>query len=70
VDAFPGRVSVIEQRPLLLSSILQLCPAMARMNLVARSTAGAMALAKIQRYNSDMGAEEPSLVAHRPHCLV
>ena len=71
VDTFGGPVSVIEQRPHLLNSILlRIRPAMARMNLIARSTAGAMALAKGQRFNSDMGAEEPSLVAHGPHCLV
>jgi len=69
-DAFGGPVRVIEQRPLLLSSILLLRPAMTSMNLIARSTAGAMALAKNQTFNSDMGAEEPRLVAHGPHCLV
>ena len=70
VDAFGGPVRVIQQRPLLMSSILLLRPAMARMKLIARSTAGAMELAKNQTFNSDMGAEEPSLVAHGPHCLV
>ena len=71
VDTFAGPVSVIEQRPLLLNSILlKLRPAMASMNFVARSTAGAMELAKQQLYNSDMGTDEPRLVAHGPHCLV
>jgi len=72
VDAFDrAPVSVIEQRPHLLNSILlRLRPAMASMKLIARSTAGAMALAKHQRFNSDMGTEEPNLVAHGPHCLV
>jgi len=71
VDAFArAPASVIRQRPLLLNSMFLLRPAMASMNLIARSTAGAMALARHQQYNSDMGTEEPNLVAHGPHCLV
>jgi hypothetical protein len=70
VDVFQGNVSIIRQRPILLNSILPLRSAMASMDLLARSTASAMELARHQKYNSDMGADEPSLVAQGPHCLV
>ena len=70
VDAFTGPVSVIRQRPLLLYSILPLRSAMAGMALIARSTAGAMALAKKELFNSDVDTDEPVFVAHGPHCLV
>jgi hypothetical protein len=69
-DAFQGTVSIIPQRPILLNSMWPLRSAMADMNLIASSAVTAMELAKQQRNNSDMGADEPSLVAHGPHCLV
>ena len=69
-DAFRGTLNSTRQRPLLLNSMWPLREAMAGMNLIARSTAGAMELARNQIFNSDMGADEPSLVAHGPHCLV
>ena len=69
-DAFRGTVNIVRQRPLLLNSMWPLREAMAGMKLIARSTASAMELAKNEHYNSDMEADEPSLVAHGPHCLV